>query len=114
MTRIITVSPKEEKTIVTLYGAARRAFGRQLDDADEVACAAFVWTSWHATAAYKFKSPIARSAVALGLDAAGAAERISLYNTIVAREPEKVATAKRDFIDFYRQATGEDLSDFNI
>lgn len=114
MSRIITVSPSEEKAIVTLHGAARRAFARQLECADETACAAFVWTSWHATAAYKFKTPIARCAVALGLDADNAAGRISAYNKIVAREPEKVASAKRDFIDFYRQATGEDLSEFNI
>lgn len=114
MTRVIAVSPSEEKTIVTLYGAARRAFARQLDDAGEIACAAFVWASWHALAAYKFRTPIARCAVALGLDAAGAAERMSRYNTIVAREPSKMASAKKDFIDFYRQATGEDMSEFNI
>ena len=114
MTRVITLSPKEQKTIIALFGAARRAFARQFDDPAEIACAAFVWASWHATAAYKFKTPIARCAVALGIDAEGAAERLSMYNKIVAREPGKVAAAKRDFIDIYRQTTGEDMSEFNL
>lgn len=114
MTRVISLSPLEQKTIIALHGAARRAFARQLECAEEAACVAFVWTSWHATAAYKFKTPIARCAVALGLDAEAAADRLTAYNKITAREPEKCAAAKRDFVDFYRQATGGDLSEFNL
>ena len=114
MSRTITLSSKEQRTIIALFGAARRAFARHLECADEAACAAFVWASWHATAAYKFKTPIARCAIALGLDADGAVERLSLYNKIVAREPEKIASAKRDFVELYRQTTGEDMSEFNL
>ena len=107
----LIVSPKDEKTILTLFAASRRAFSRQLDD-DDVLAAAFSWTGWHATAAYKIKAPLARCAVVLGIDAAAAAAFISAYNTTEACEPEKCDRAKADFVDLYRQLSGDDLSEF--
>lgn len=109
----VLVSSKDEKTILTLFAASLRAFSRQLDD-DEVLAAAFSWTGWHATAAYKSKAPLARCAVVLGFDAAAAAGFISAYKTTEAREPEKCARAKADFVDLYLQISGEDLSEFKI
>ncbi len=114
MSAAITVSPKDERTILTLFAAARRAFSRQLDDSGDVVAAAFFWTGWHATAAYKIKAPIARCAVTLGFDAATAADHHSAYARIESLDREKFARAKADFVDIYRQMTGEDLSEFNI
>jgi hypothetical protein len=99
---------------LTLFAAARRAFSRQLDDSDEILAAAFFCTGWHATAAYKIRAPLARCTVVLGLDAATAAGFISTYKMTEAREPIKCARAKAEFVDFYQQLTGEDLSELNI
>lgn len=114
MSGAVIVSPKDEKTILTLFAASRRAFSRHLDDNDDVLAAAFFWTGWHATAAYKIKAPLARCATVLRLDAAAAAGCLSAYKMTEARDPARCARAKAEFVDLYRQMTGEDLSEFNI
>lgn len=112
MSRVVAVSPADKRKILMLFAATRRAFARHLDDDDEVVSAAFSWTGWHATATYKIKAPLARCAIALGLDAETAAQHISAYRRIEAREPDKCKRAQADYVDFYRQSTGEDLSGF--